>query len=146
VAKVRRSILKLYIDTAKYMFSINILCVTSNFSFKEDTLNRLIPSGGIDLFIPRIVLWRDTISRDTGSPIRSVGSPIGGASSQNIGAGSQIRLNLSPACTSSILCDPDRLNMMSRPTFNSGREIVSWYQFSLMSNPTNAIRSVMLRG
>jgi len=29
----------------------------SNFSFKGNTLYRLIPSGGIDLFIPRIVLW-----------------------------------------------------------------------------------------
>ena len=48
------------------MFSINILCFMSNFSFKGDTLYRLIQSGGIDLFIPRIVLWRDTISRDTG--------------------------------------------------------------------------------
>ena len=37
-----------------------------NFSFKGDTLYRLIPSGEIDLFIPRIVLWGDTISRDTG--------------------------------------------------------------------------------
>src|SRR6218665_2424480 len=49
------------------MFSINILCVMSNFSFKGDTLCRLIPSGGIDLFTPRIVFCEDTISRDTGS-------------------------------------------------------------------------------
>jgi len=34
------------------MFSINILCFMYNFSFKGDTLYRLIPSGGIDLFIP----------------------------------------------------------------------------------------------
>ena len=37
-----------------------------NFSFKGDTLYRLITSGGIDLFIPRIVLWGDTISLDIG--------------------------------------------------------------------------------
>jgi len=48
------------------MFSINILLFMYNFSFKGDTLYRLIPSRGIDLFIPRIVLWKDTISRDTG--------------------------------------------------------------------------------
>src|SRR6218665_3440143 len=52
------------------MFSINILCFMSNFSFKGDTLYRLIPSMGIDLFIPRIVLWGDTISRDNGGPPR----------------------------------------------------------------------------
>src|SRR6218665_1194585 len=40
------------------MFSIKILCLMSNLSFKGDTLYRLIPSGGIDLFIPRIVLRR----------------------------------------------------------------------------------------
>ena len=38
------------------MFSSNILCFMSSFSFKGDTLYRLILSGGIDLFIPRIVL------------------------------------------------------------------------------------------
>jgi len=43
----------------------------SNFSFKGDTLYRLIPSVGIDLFIPQIVLWGDTISRDTGIGIKS---------------------------------------------------------------------------
>jgi len=48
------------------MFSLNILCFMSNYSFKGDTLYRLIPSGGIVLFIPRIVLWGDTISWDTG--------------------------------------------------------------------------------
>jgi len=35
------------------MFSINILCFVSNFSFNGDTLYRLIPSGARDLFIPR---------------------------------------------------------------------------------------------
>jgi len=49
------------------MFSIYILCFMSNFSFKGDTLFRLNPSGGIDLFIPRIILWWDTISRETGA-------------------------------------------------------------------------------
>jgi len=29
------------------MFSINILCVISNFIFKGDTIYRVIPSGGI---------------------------------------------------------------------------------------------------
>jgi len=29
----------------------------SNFGFKGDTLYWLIPPRGIDLFIPRIVLW-----------------------------------------------------------------------------------------
>src|SRR6218665_2579194 len=33
------------------MLSINILCFMSKFSFKGDTLYRLIPSGWIDLFI-----------------------------------------------------------------------------------------------
>ena len=33
------------------MFSINILCFMSHSNFKGDTLYRLIPSGGIDLFI-----------------------------------------------------------------------------------------------
>jgi len=42
-----------------------------NFSFKGETLYRLIPSGGIDLFIPRIVLWVVTVSWDTGSLICS---------------------------------------------------------------------------
>ena len=49
MAKVCKSVLKLYIDTA--MFSINILCFMFNFSFKGDTLYRLIPSDGIDLLI-----------------------------------------------------------------------------------------------
>src|SRR6218665_247054 len=48
------------------MFSINILGFVSNFSFKWDTLCRLIPSGGIDLFIPPNSVMGDTISRDTG--------------------------------------------------------------------------------
>jgi len=39
----------------------------SNFSFKGDTLYRLIPSGAIDLFIPPDSLEGDTISRDTGT-------------------------------------------------------------------------------
>ena len=34
------------------MFSINILRFMSNFSFKGDTLYRLIPSGVIGLLIP----------------------------------------------------------------------------------------------
>jgi len=48
------------------MFSINILRFISNFSFKGDTLYRLIPSGVIDLFIPPDSLRGDIISRDTG--------------------------------------------------------------------------------
>src|SRR6218665_2061412 len=63
MAKVRRSV-RNYTLTLQ-MFSINILRFMSNFSFNGDTLYRAIPSGGIDLFIPRIVLWGDTISRDT---------------------------------------------------------------------------------
>src|SRR6218665_3043955 len=43
------------------MFSINVLCFMSNFSFKGDTLYWLIPSGGIDLS-----LCGDKISWDTG--------------------------------------------------------------------------------
>ena len=34
------------------MFSLNILCFMSNFSFKGDPVYRLILSRGIDLFIP----------------------------------------------------------------------------------------------
>src|SRR6218665_1052843 len=49
------------------MFSSNILCFMSNFSFKGDTLYRSIPSGWIDLFIPPDSLKGDTISRDTGT-------------------------------------------------------------------------------
>jgi len=48
------------------MFSIDILSFMSNFSFKGGTLYRLIPSWGIDLFIPPDSLMGDTISRDTG--------------------------------------------------------------------------------
>jgi len=48
------------------MFSINILCFMSNVSFEGDILYRLIPSEGIDLFIPPDSLMGDTISRDTG--------------------------------------------------------------------------------
>src|SRR6218665_3740975 len=51
------------------MFSINILCFMSNFGFKGDTLYRLIPTGGYIYSSSRIVLWGDTISWDTGSPI-----------------------------------------------------------------------------
>jgi len=65
MAKARRSVLKLYIDTE--MFSINILCVMAKFSFKKDALYRLIPSGGTDLFIPQNSLKGDTIARDTGT-------------------------------------------------------------------------------
>src|SRR6218665_3014083 len=50
MAKVCKSVLN-YTLTPQ-MFSINILCFMSNFSFKGDTLYRMIPSGGIDLFIP----------------------------------------------------------------------------------------------
>ena len=56
------------------MFSINILCFISNFSFKGDTLYWLIPSGGIDLFIPPDSLMGETISRDTGTYFLSTGT------------------------------------------------------------------------
>ena len=58
MAKVRRSVLKLYTLTPQ-MFSINILCFKSNFSFKGDcnTGASVDSTRGIDLFIPRIVLW-----------------------------------------------------------------------------------------
>jgi len=41
----------------------------SNFSLKGDTLCRLIPSAGIDLFIPPDSLMGGTISRDTVSKL-----------------------------------------------------------------------------
>src|SRR6218665_2619429 len=49
------------------MFSINILGFMSNFNFKGDTVYRLIPSGGIDLFIPPDSRMGDVISRDSGA-------------------------------------------------------------------------------
>src|SRR6218665_1425146 len=56
------------------MFSINILCFMSSFSFNGDTLYRLIPSGGIDLFIPPESLMGDTISR---TPARTISKSPG---------------------------------------------------------------------
>jgi len=50
------------------MFSIKIVCFMFNFSFKGDTLYRLIPSGD-RLIHPPDSLKGDTISRDTGSEI-----------------------------------------------------------------------------
>src|SRR6218665_1549915 len=47
----------------------------SNFSFKG--AYRLISFRGIDLFIFRIAIWRDTISRDTGARVFcALGEPV----------------------------------------------------------------------
>ena len=57
-----------YTLTLHIMFNINRLCFMSNFSFKVDTLYRIIPSGDrLSLFIPPDSLMGDTISPDTGT-------------------------------------------------------------------------------
>jgi len=60
------------------MLSINILRFMSNFSFKENTPYRLIPSGD-RLIHPQDSLTGDTISRNTGLWLLSAFSAAGPA-------------------------------------------------------------------